>query len=221
MDTALEFKEKILAIPGEDGIYAFHLCFSPDSKRFLVSGIGQADIFDTATGKHIITLKETERFPNRYGSKDDFLSRAGTIASDFVGKYINLLKVPPLIRAAFAKDGAQVITIAENMLIRIWDTETGGLIRTIDPKLPEQRNDRNGSINNAIVLSGNGAYALTYNADGFDTGTLWDIEKAVKIRCYTFLGMHMSHAALSEDGTEVYAVINGDLHYLSGAKSDR
>jgi hypothetical protein len=220
MDIVSGFTEKMLSIPGVDRFYAYHLCFASDSKRLLVSGLGQADVFDASTGAHIVTLKETDRFLERHGSNDDFLSRAGTIAGDYIGSYTNLLKGPPLIRAAFAKDGAQVITIAENMLIRVWDAESGRLIRTIDPKLPEQRDDRNGSINNAIALSGNGAYALTYNEDGFDTGTLWDLEKGVKIRCYTFEGASHIEAAVSEDGTKVYAMINGDLHYLSGAKSD-
>lgn len=101
----------------------------------------------------------------------------------------------------------------------LWDTETGKLIRTIDPELPQKRGD-GGFIRNTITLSGNGAYALTYNTEGFDTGTLWDLEKGVKIRCYTFEGASQIDAAVSEDGDRVYAIIDGDLHYLAGAKKD-
>ena len=91
------------------------------------------------------------------------------------------------------------------------------MIRTIDPELPETRN-ADGRIGNAIALSGNGAYALTYNTRGLDSGTLWDLEKG--IRCYTFEGTQQMSAAVSEDGTMVYALIDDDLHYLAGAKKE-
>ena len=209
----------MLFVPGMEQFWPNSLCFSPDNKYLLTSVQGQADVFDTVSGRHIITFRETKRFPRFAvsGSGDpNLLQRTESKVRDFIGQYTDLGKNIPQIRTKFAKDGAQVVTIAENMLIRIWDTETGRLIRTIDCGLPEKRGD-GGFIRNTITLSGNGAYALAYNWEGFDTGSLWDLEKGVKIRCYTFLGMHIDHAALSEDGTVVYAMINGDLHYLSGA----
>jgi len=61
--------------------------------------------------------------------------------------------------------------------------------------MPEIRNER-GTIGNAVALSGNGAYALTYNRRGLDSGTLWDLEKGIKIRCYTFQGTQRMSAAI-------------------------
>ena len=219
IDTGDGFVKKMLFVPGMEQFWPNSLCFSPDNKYLLTSVQGQADVFDTVSGRHIITFRETKRFPRFAvsGSGDpNLLQRTESKVRDFIGQYTDLGKNIPQIRTKFAKDGAQVVTIAENMLIRIWDTETGRLIRTIDCGLPEKRGD-GGFIRNTITLSGNGAYALAYNWEGFDTGTLWDLEKGVKIRCYTFEGASHIEAAVSEDGTKVYAMINGDLHYLSGA----
>lgn len=220
IDTGDGFTEKMLFVPGKERIGANHICFSPDSNYLLISGRGQADVFDTTTGKHITTLKETRRFPRFAisGSGDpNLLQRAESKVRDFIGQYTDIGKNLPQIQAKFAEGGSQVVTVADNMLIRVWETKTGRLIRTIDPELPEKRG-RDGFLRSKITLSGNGAYALTYNWEGFDTGTLWDLEKGVKIRCYTFEGASHIDAAISEDGTKVYALINGNLHYLAGAK---
>ena len=223
IDTGDGFTENTLSIPGVEHFWPSSIHFSPDSKYLLTSVRGQADVFDASTGKHIVTFKETKRFPSYGipGSGDaNFLQRTESKVRDFIGKYTDIGKDLPQIKAKFSKDGSQVVTIADNMLIRVWETETGRLIRTIDPELPVKRG-RDGFIRNTITLSGNGAYALAYNKDGFDTGAFWDLEKGIKIRCYTFEGAYKIEAAVSEDGSMVYAMINGDLYYLAGAKKEK
>nr|BDD45876.1 hypothetical protein 5 [Candidatus Hydrogenedentota bacterium] len=221
LDIEAGFSEKVLSIPGKERVGIYSICFSPDDKQLLTSGYGQADIFDVATGKHISTFKETSKIIPDYKWQDrnpDFMKRLENKVRNFVGQYTDRLKDKriPSIYAKFAKNGGQVITVAESRLIRVWDTETGRLIRTIEPELPETR-DSDGMIGNVIILSDNGAYALSYNRRGLDSGTLWDLEKGIKIRCYTFEGTQRMSAALSEDGRRVYALIDDDLHYLAGA----
>ncbi len=225
LDIEAGFAENILFVPDKRTIYANSISFSPDSKRLLTSERSQAIVFDVATGRHIRSFKETAQVVPDYewkSSNPGFLKTVENTVRDFAGLYTDRLKEKriPAINAKFSKNGAQVVTVAENRLIRVWDTETGRLIRTIDPKLPETRN-ADGSIGNIVKLSGDGAYALTYNKRGLDAGTLWDLEKGTKIRCYTFQGTQRMSAALSEDGTRVYALIDGDLHFLSGASEKK
>ena len=218
LDTMQEFREIPLFVPGRKDFSTYGMEFSTDGQRLLTSGFGEAFLFDIIGEKHLFTITEKARFKNRYGSGSgtNILGKIASTAAEFVGRYTDRFKNKPELRAKFSKDDKQIITVAQDMLIRFWDADTGALLRTLDPQLPEERNLW-GQINNVITLSKDGAYALTYNRDGFDTGTLWDLEKGIKVRCYSFLGASQIEAAVSENGDRVYAMINYDLYYLDGA----
>jgi WD40 repeat protein len=213
-----EFKEIPLFVPGRKDVSVSSMEFSTDGQQLLASGYGEAFLFDVAAGKHLFTLTEKARFKNQYGagSGSSILGIIESTAKEFIGRYTDRFKNKPELRATFSKDDKQIITVAQDMLIRFWNPETGTILRTLDPQLPEERNLW-GYIDNSIVLSQDGAYALTYNRDGFDSGTLWDLEKGIKVRCYTFLGASRVEAAISENGDRVYAMINNDLYFLAGA----
>ncbi len=219
VDTMQEFREIPLFVPGRKDFSVSTMAFSTDGQRLLASGYGEAHLFDIPDGKYLLTIKEKARFKNKYGagSSTNILGKIESTAKEFLGRYTDRFKNMPELTASFSKDEKQIITVAQDMLIRFWDAETGTLLRTLDPQLPEERNLW-GQIENSIIISKNGAYALTYNRDGFDSGTLWDMEKGIKVRCYTFLGASRVDAALSENADRVYAMINGDLYFLDGAK---
>lgn len=219
IDTMQEFREIPLFLSGRKDLYFFSMEFSTDGQRLLASGYGEAFLFDVAAGKHLFTITEKARFKNRYSadSGTNILRKIESTAMEFLGRYTDRFKNKPELRATFSKDDKQIITVAQDMLIRFWDANTGALLRTLDPQLPEERNIW-GQIENSIILSKDGAYALAYNQNGFDSGTLWDLERGIKVRCYTFLGASRVDAALSDNADRVYAMINGDLYFLDGAK---
>ena len=214
----------MLLAPDKRIFNANSISFSSDNRRLLASEPGQAVVFDVATGKHINTFKEKAKIVPEYEHRPQnpgFLQSIEYTVRNFAEQYTNQFaeKKTPQVIAKLAKNGAQVVTVSERKLIRVWDTETGRLIRTIDPELPTKR-DEEGRIGSAITLSGNGSYALSYNWRGLDQGTLWDLEKGIKIRHYTFDNASKISAALSEDGKRVYALINDDLYFLAGASEE-
>ena len=218
LDTLQEFREIPLFVPGRKGISVGNMEFSKDGQRLLASGYGEAFLFDVANGKHLLTLTEKARFKSQYAvsSRSNILRKMESKAKEFIGRYTDRFKNKPYLYAQFSNDEDRIITVAQNMLIRFWDAKTGTIVRTLDPQLPEER-DQYGRINNSILLSKDGAYALTYNQSGFDSGTLWDLENSIKVRCYSFQGASQVEAAISETGDRVYALINYDLYFLSGA----
>jgi WD40 repeat protein len=195
------------------------LCFSPDGNLLLAGFIGgKALLFDANSGKLLHTFAEERRFRDRYVYQERFLSSLGGMAKDLLGGVTDRGKGNPALTCGFANNGTLALTIAAGQLLRAWSVHDGRLVRTVDPKLPEQR-DREGSINNQIVLSPKGDFCLAYNRSGFGIASLWDTVGGQRLAEYRFPeGNRLGAVAVADDGKTVYAMINFDLHFLPGRK---
>ena len=127
--------------------------------------------------------------------------------------------VVPRINIGFANGGTHLITMAEGQILRVWDIKSGKIVRTIRTGLPEKRN-ASGHINNNLVLSGNGAYAFSYNTDGFASATLWEVGTGKVISRYNIDFPAEDHifVAIADDGSAVYLRLRDGLYHLSGKK---
>lgn len=195
------------------------LCFSPDGNLLLAgTSRGNALLFDANTGKLLHTFLEERRFLDRYVYQQRFLSSLEGMAKDLLGGVTDRAKRPPTITCAFANQGTLALTIADGQILRAWSVRDGRLVRTVDPKLPEER-DKHGSINNQIALSPNGDYGLAYNGNGFGIASLWDTVGGQRLEEYRFPeNARLGPVAVADDGKTVYAMIDGDLHFLPGRK---
>ena len=208
--------------PGTANLYMYRenaLCFSPDGNLLLTGTTGgKALLFDANSGKLLHTFVEERRFLDRYVHQQRFLSSLEGMAKDLLGGVTDRAKRPPLITCGFANQGTLALTVADGQVLRAWSVRDGRLVRTVDPKLPEER-DKQGSINNQIVLSPNGDYCLAYNRNGFGIASLWNTVGGQRIEEYRFPeGARLGAVAVADDGKTVYAMIDGDLHFLPGRK---
>jgi WD40 repeat protein len=197
------------------GDVLLNLCFSPDGTLLLAEGNGKTILYD-AHNLHIVhEMKETKKFQASHRSSEGFMDDIASSVMDYAGIFTDRFKGVPRLQCSFFEDGEKVITIAEGQIIRVWNTATGKLERTIDPKLPEVR-DTAGMIRNNIRLSSNGAYAIAYNGNGFGEASLWDIKTGRRLNRYHFKDEWRIEATVSDDGKSVYALLSGDLHFLVG-----
>ncbi|HDP35107.1 MAG TPA: hypothetical protein ENN29_08370 [Candidatus Hydrogenedentes bacterium] len=204
------------------GAWFGSLCFSPDGALLLAAARGQATLFDAETGDCLHTLKERQKFAPRHrqAEKDqDFLTWMEYAARDLASTFTDRFHYLPLLEGAFCDDGRCLVTVAEGQLLRVWNTRTGSLLRTINPKLPEKRSSY-GSINNIIAPSRNGNYAIAYNENGFCDGSLWNVNTGELIRRYSFKDANRINACVSDDGKTVYALLDGDLYFLTGVEEE-
>jgi len=208
--------------PGTENLYMYYegaLCFSPDGNLLLAGTTGgKALLFDANSGKLLHTFVEERRFLDRYVHQQRFLSSLEGMAKDLLGGVTDRAKRPPVITCAFANQGTLALTVADGQIVRAWSVRDGRLVRTVDPKLPEERDER-GHINNQIVLSPNGDYCLAYNMNSFGIASLWNTVGGQRLEEYRFPeGARLGAVAVADDGRTVYAMIAGDLHFLPGRK---
>ena len=209
--------------PGVERMYLYKedaLCFSPDGRLLLAGATrGRAYLFDADSGRLLHTFVEERRFLRRdMQHQGDFLTSLGVVAMDLLGSVTDRRKPTPYLTCGFANNGTLALTIADDQLLRAWSVHDGRLVRTVDPKLPEER-DTNGRINNQIVLSPNGNYCLARNWNGFGTASLWDTVGGQRLAEYRFPeGNRLGAVAVADDGKTVYAMIDFDLHFLPGRK---
>jgi len=148
-------------------------------------------------------------------SWNEIRHNAITFARDWAGVVTDAYKGSGPVHVAFGAFGDHAITHAGGKIIRVWDSRSGALINTIETGLPEKRN-ANWFINNRIVFSGNGEYALAYNRDNFAPASLLSLADGTLIRRYKFPDNSSFNIALSEDGKSVYLLDKGDLNRWPG-----
>ncbi len=180
-------------------------CFSPDGTRLLSTTTKRAWLHDSDTGRLLHTFVEPQRFRSRYvhvpevmGIKMPFVNYLG----DLAGNFTNLANSEPMLQGTFIGDGARVLTVAERQMIRVWDARTGRSLHTIFPSLSNARNE-NGTMQNNIILSRNGAFALCFNFNDGDA-TLWGVAAGNEI--HHFANWHEMYGDIfvSDDGRRVY-----------------
>lgn len=154
---------------------------SPDGSRALCGGPRKAQLFDADTGGLLRTFEETERFAQPYGA--GFWGGLVVRAGDWMGMVSDRFKSAAQVDALFAEHGTRVVTCAAGQVIRVWDMESGNLLRTIHTGLLEKR-ATNGLINNFVDFSSNGRFAFSYNMSGVGTASLWSLSDGALLRQY-------------------------------------
>ncbi len=190
--------------------------FSPDGTLLLSGGYGRARLHDAGTGRLLHTFVEPGQYyetqPYTGGS---FLKSLEQSARDWAGLVTDRYKRSGLIYVAFSGSGSRAVTYAAGKMIRVWDCCSGELINTIDTGMPEKRNG-NWYINNHILLSGDGGYALAMNRDNFAPASLWSLADGELVRRYRFSGDASRRIALSDDAKSVYVLDKGELERWAG-----
>lgn len=206
-ETPLEFRR---------GTWLSSQCFSPDGTRLLSATRGEAWLHDTETGRLLHTFVEPQQLRAQYvrtpvvlGVKMPFVNYLG----DLAGNFTNLANSKPELKAVFIGDGTRALTVAESQLMRVWDCQTGRSVHVIDAGLSNTRNE-GGFMENSITVSGNGAYALTYNR--LDThATLWDLKAGTAVKKWSHWKRYWAKH-VSDDGKSIYLTINNSLYWLEG-----
>jgi eukaryotic-like serine/threonine-protein kinase len=164
--------------------------FSPDASRIITSKHescrGQnVDVWDSATGKHILKLPSQDsrvcvfsptgdriltgsgyvsRFFQEYNAEPGVAelwdSRTGALLSQFRGHTGTISAV------AFSPDGQRIATAATDRTARVWDTNTGEVLRIVEVAAPE------GLVYLCLAFNADGTRIVT---GGDDKALVWDI----------------------------------------------
>jgi WD40 repeat protein len=192
------------------------MCFSPDGTLLLCGGYGRAWLHNADSGALVHSFTETRQFYEAQPyAQGGFMRSLEQTARDWAGLATDRYKSPGPVHVAFAAFGDRILTQAGGQVVRVWDTHTGDLLRTIEAGLPEKRN-QNGMISNRVVLSDNGDYALFYNRDNFAPASLWSLADGERIRRYQFPDKIPFTFAVPNDGACVYVMAGDTLHRWPG-----
>ena len=196
----------------------FHsISFSPDGTYFVFQGLdGYVKLYSSSTGEVVRTFTEPDMVAARQESPPDgFLEAAASFGKRLIGRIVTLNPVTPKITSGFSADGKQLITMASGQILRVWDIQSGDLLRTIRTGLAEVRNAR-GELNNHLALSPDGAYAFAYNSDSLDLAELWEISTGKLVRHYDLPRKKIDEAVVTDKGTGIYLRIDEELYALAG-----
>ena len=199
--------------------YTLPLRFSPDGLRLLVGGINRVWLYDTGSGALLRAFEETERFADRYSYRRGFFNSLAETAKDWAGLVTDRFKQGEMLEAFFADDGARIFTHTAGQIIRVWDTESGAMLRAIHTGLSEKRNGE-GRINNQISVSPDSRTAFAFNSDGFAPGTLWSLEDGAPLRTYALPASTWMNATPGTNGDAVFVTCNGSLYRWPGVPAE-
>jgi WD40 repeat protein len=182
--------------------------FSADGSRLLSRSKGRVLLHDADTGELLATFVESKRLVSRdvhisgpLGFVNGILGDAVNLASNFTDS----AKEAPWLDCAFAANDTQVLTIAMDQLIRVWDARSGKLLRTIEISGEESDYPKY----NRVILSPNGAYAYITRDRRF-----WDIAAGRMIGQYRSSGISIDNSAFSNDGEDLYFWNDDAVYYL-------
>jgi WD40 repeat protein len=202
---------------GDRHFWWVKLCFSPDGSRLLCGGINSAWLMDAASGALLRTFEETERFADLYQYQGGFWDSLANTAKDWAGMVTDRFKGENQLEIAFSEGGSRVITHVSGQIIRVWDTESGKLLRTIHTYMPEKRNAQ-GDIRNTITLSTNGRFAFACNLDNKGPAGLWSLDDGTLLRKYQFPESSWLYGVPQDDGKSLLVLNSGDLYRWPGAE---
>lgn len=157
------------------------VAFTPDGRR-LVTAAGTIRTWDAETGRLVHNFEESFRTSavlavssdglRVVAGSDDATAREWDIASGRkIKDYVNDLGGGPISAAAFSRDRRLVATAHDGGIVRIWNTETGELVRTV--KDDEQAVT-------TIAFSPDGGRLLSYTTAG--TASVWDVATGRLVR---------------------------------------
>ena len=188
--------------------------FSADGSRFLSRGKGKVWLHDTNTGELLSTFTESKPLVSRdvyIHNAPRFVNRLLGDAMNMASNFTDSAKEAPWLDCTFAANDTQVLTVAMDQLIRVWDAQSGKQLRAI--KISGEDSDY--PKNNYVVLSPDGAYAYTKRK-----GHLWDIAAGRVIGRYKLSSVSNNHYAFSDDGNGLY-FWNSDTVYYQPIKGNQ
>lgn len=216
-----------------EGVAVNAVAYSPDG-RFLASamGNGTVQLWDTANGSFVRTLKggHTGSVQSVAFSPDGRLLLTGgedkTLKLwdlDTGGVQITFSgHLRPVRSIAFSPDGALAASggwvylifggeeKVDDNVVRIWDTATGGQIRTLAGHT---------GLVFSVAFSPDGRYILSGSRDG--TLKLWDANDGREIRTYTGISAWASQAIFSPDARYIAAGSGSGEAYIFEISSGR
>jgi WD40 repeat protein len=209
-------------VPEKEGdLSGNSFCFSPNGKRFLAGAYGRACLFDADTGALLHAFQETERYAETWrGWGGETLDGIANRARDWAGLVTDRFKTTKRVEVAFGRGGATIITHAVGQIIRVWDGNTYALLQTIKTELPEKRDDRGDIVQNLVVLNPQADYAFCYNRINAGLASLWSLNSGALVRRYKLAEPIQNNVVVSDDGTSVYLVSNGQLYRWPGRPKD-
>lgn len=178
------------------------VAFSPDSKKIAASGTnGNVGIWDVGSGKLIRSL-ESKKWQTALAWSPDGKYLAGgsvglTLWETESGKLVkNFDGHNAAIRGiTFSSDGKMLASASLDKTARIWNAESGALLKTIEPKGLIQFAPDGKTYNNEYKLP---VLAVAFSPDGKQLATggadrlvqLWDVASGEHVR--SFLGHRMT-----------------------------
>lgn len=195
--------------------------FSPNGKLLIAGGYGRASLYDADSGALLHVFEETERYAETWrGWGGETLDGIANRARDWAGLVTDRFKTTKHLEGAFGNGGATIITHAVGQIIRVWDGNTYALLQTIKTELPEKRNSNGDIIQNMVVLNPLGDYAFCYNRSNAGPASLWSLNSGALVRRYKLSGPFQEGVAVTNDGTAVYMIGNGQLYRWAGRPKD-
>jgi WD40 repeat protein len=173
--------------------------FSPDSARFITGNEGFARLWDTKTGAQIKSFGHPGSVHAAVFSPDG--NRIVTASSHAGTVYLWNAKTDVKIRAfvghggpvgsaAFSPDGTRIVTASADKTARIWNVESGALIRTLTHP---------GRVRWA-AFSPDGTLVVTASED--QIARVWDVETGAELSRLKHSNV-ITSASFSRDGTRI------------------
>jgi WD40 repeat protein len=172
--------------------------FSPDGTRIVTGEERGVRVWDSATGRVVVTLKSNDR---EYESASFSPDNSRILTAGFGGKQARLWDARTgqllaslehgqrLRSAAFSPDGARIVTVAKRGVAKLWDANTAQLVGS----LQGHRDDIY-----AAVFSPDGTRVVTTGRDR--TAKIWDAKTA---KLLVSLDGAAEWATFNPDGTQV------------------
>jgi len=177
-----------------------NIIFSPDGRFIITTGPGEARVWNISTGQTVQVISGADYFRVRY-SPDGKYFAIGSLSDALIRLYdaqtfeeFRVFENPDTAGCiAFSPDGKTIAAAVDHTAIRIWDIETGQMVREFSVNNNEDFND--------LRFSPDGQYLITA-ADVGQTATIFEVATGKSYR--TFKSATAIQAALfTHDGRSV------------------
>jgi len=197
--------------------------FSPDGKKFLVSGRGMLTVggvrslrfLDAESGEELKTLRLTLEIDSAIFSPDGTKISAGGhdrknytahILDAESGKELHRFVLPDtsVYRGTFSPDGTKIITRTFRDDARIWDVESGKALHIL-----KDADDVAFSPDGTKIVTGHSSRIEDkYYSRGVNFFRIWDVESGKELHKFTVLQGGSGSADFSPDGKKLVTVVN-------------
>jgi len=177
-----------------------NIIFSPDGRNIITTGPGEARVWNISTGQTVQVISGADFFRVRY-SPDGKYFAIGSLSDTQIRLYdaktfekFREFENPDTVGCiVFSPDGKTIAAVVDHTAIRLWDMDSGQIIREFSVNNYENFND--------LRFSPDGQYLITA-ADVGQTATIFEVATGKSLR--TFKNATAIQAALfTHDGRSV------------------